>query len=127
MATERLYIETISDQALNITEDIVHLNNAMNSLNQLSTSYVDKDRRYEVFNLLSTLERECRFYFRNVYLQGNTGKIYDSLRNRLKEELRKEGYYFYDNADGKDRQDSTSNSECAATDASGEGWEEPPF
>lgn len=96
MATERLYVETISDDALNITEDIVHLNNAMYSINKLSTSYVDNTRKHEVLNLLSTLERECKFYFRNVYLQGNTGKIYDSLRKRLKEDLRKEGYKFDD-------------------------------
>ena len=94
MDAERLYVETISNQALDITEDVVHLNNAMHSINQLSTSYVDKDRKYEVLSLLSTLERECRFYFRNVYLEGNTGKIYDSLRERLKEDLIKEGYKF---------------------------------
>ena len=57
MATERLYVETVSDDALNITEDIVHLNNAMYSINQLSTSYVDKTRKHEVLSLLSTLER----------------------------------------------------------------------
>ena len=94
MDAERLYVETISNQALDIAEDVVHLNNAMHSINQLSTSYVDKDRKYEVLSLLSTLERECRFYFRNVYLEGNTGKIYDSLRERLKEDLIKEGYKF---------------------------------
>ena len=94
--TERIYVETISDSALDITEDIVHLSSAMSSISKLSNSYVDKERKYEILGLVSRLEKECRFYLRRIYLEGKPGKVYESLRRRIKLDLIKEGITFDD-------------------------------
>ena len=87
-----MYVETVSDEALDLSEDLANLQVAKACISRLSTNLISKDERYEVLNKISEFDRTIRYYMRRTYLEGNTGKVYNSIRQRAKEELIKEGY-----------------------------------
>lgn len=123
---ERMYVPVVEDNAISIAEDIKTINIARLILDKLSTCVISKDDKYKVLNLLNEYERECRNSLRNEYLYADhkAKKVSESLRDRLKLELIKEGAYYELGEDERDRQDSTSISKGATQDAGGEGWEE---
>lgn len=90
MDDQRLYVETVNDEVLSLSEDLANLRVASHCLERVSPVYLKKDRKYEVLGELKRFEREITFYIRHCYLEGKTGKIYDSLRERLKLELESE-------------------------------------
>tara|TARA_R100001224_G_C4001045_1_gene142669 strand:- start:510 stop:839 length:330 start_codon:yes stop_codon:yes gene_type:complete len=105
MNDSMLYIETTSDTALNITEDIVHLQIAKNAINKLSHvaskdydgTFISKDERYQIVKLINDAERRLRSELRKEHIQPTEKKVYESLRKKVKEELKKEGYKFDEN------------------------------
>ena len=105
MSDTMLYIETTSDTALNITEDIVHLQIAKNAINSLSHiaskdyggRFISKDERYQIVKLINVAERRLREELRKEHIQPTEKKVYESLRKSVKEELKKEGYKFDEN------------------------------
>ena len=105
MSDKMLYIETTSDTALNITEDIVHLQIAKNAINSLShiaskdydNRFNSKDEKYQIVKLINDAERRLRSELRKEHIQPTEKKVYESLRKKVKEELKKEGYKFDEN------------------------------
>jgi len=101
MSDKMLYVETVSHEALNLTEDIVRLQIAKKAIEDLSMTgridsdpeRIDKDEQYEVIKMINGFERKFRSALRDIYLEPRGKKVYDSLRNRIKDELKKEGAF----------------------------------
>lgn len=105
MSEKILYVETVSHEALCLTEDIARLNLAKKLINELSMTgrvmpddeRIDTDEQYKIINLIKECERKLTRALRYIYLQPEGKPVYDSLRKRLKDELKKEGYKFDEN------------------------------
>ena len=101
MSDKMLYIETVSHESLNLPEDIVRLQIAKKAISDLSMTgrimpdpeRIDKDEQYKVINMINGFERKLRSALRDIYLEPRGKKVYDSLRNRIKDELKKEGAF----------------------------------
>ena len=105
MKEKILYVETVSHEALCLTEDIARLNLAKKLINDISMTgrimpddeRIDTDQQYKIINLIKDCERKLSSALRYYYLQPKGKNVYNSLRKRLKDELKKEGYKFDEN------------------------------
>lgn len=104
MSDKMLYVETVSDTALNLVEDIVHLQVAKASIRNLKQvtnlendqEAITRNEQYSIVNQITDAERKLKAVLRHNYLDGKKHNVYDSMRKRLKEELKKEGMVFHE-------------------------------
>jgi len=88
-----LYVETVAEEALDLSEDIVCLSQAKELLRKTRDRFISGERIDEVYNLINAMEREARFYLRHKYLEGKPKPVSQALRKRLEEEIKKENSY----------------------------------
>jgi benzoyl-CoA reductase/2-hydroxyglutaryl-CoA dehydratase subunit BcrC/BadD/HgdB len=90
MDSRLFYVPVVSDEALDLAEDIQHLALAKELVLKTRGRNIDNERVDEVFNRINELERELRYLLRHRYLDQKPIQVSEALRQRIRHEVKKE-------------------------------------
>ena len=83
-----LYIETVADEALDLSEDLVRLGLVRDLLDKLLCT--NRDIIRELKGKVSDEERRLRYYQRHKYLNGKKIPVSKHLRERIRRDIEEE-------------------------------------